>query len=128
MPTVIHFVGAEEAITIEEDYDEVCDRLSTSDHIQVTRLLGHGRRQAMIYKWGIAYVQDLGGVQSPRDSSRNGGTTGSRNGPVAAPGRRAAASRVVTHFALQAVDGDMLGTVALSRPSWRPGSVIYRGG
>jgi hypothetical protein len=33
----------------------------------------------------------------------------------------------VPHFQLRTADGESLGVVALSRPDWPPGSVIYRG-
>jgi hypothetical protein len=33
----------------------------------------------------------------------------------------------VPHFQIRTADGEALGVVALGRPDWPPGSVIYRG-
>jgi hypothetical protein len=58
MPTVVHFVGAEEPVTLEEDYDKVNGTFTASDIGRFTRVVGDSRSRVTIYKSGIAYVEE----------------------------------------------------------------------
>ena len=58
MPTVIHFVGAEEPITLDDDYEKVTARLHGAvDAVQFTRAYGDSRSLVTIYKSAIAYIE-----------------------------------------------------------------------
>jgi len=57
MPTVIHFVGAEEPITLEDDYENVTAKFHGSDNGQFTREYGDTRSLVTIYKAAIAYIE-----------------------------------------------------------------------
>jgi hypothetical protein len=58
MRTVIHFVGAEESVTLEEDYDKVTAEFTASEIVRFTRLIGDSRSRVTIYKSSIAYIEE----------------------------------------------------------------------
>jgi hypothetical protein len=60
MPTVVHFVGAEEPITLEHDYDRVNMQLNTEGKAgQFDGVIGENRTRVMVYKSGIAYIEEV---------------------------------------------------------------------
>jgi hypothetical protein len=56
MPTVIHFVGAEPSVTLEEDYDKVTTALHGGE--DVGHFTHRNGRRVTIYKSGIAYIEE----------------------------------------------------------------------
>lgn len=61
MRTVIHFIGTEEPITVEEDYDRVNAELTGAPEVgQFTRLTGDSLSRVTIYKSSIAYIEEAG--------------------------------------------------------------------
>ena len=60
MPTTIHFVGAEQSITVEEDYERVAVALLGPDAWQqFTR----GTTRVSVFKASIAYVEEEESVE-----------------------------------------------------------------
>ena len=59
MPTDVHFIGAEDPIRVEEDYDAVKSALHGSDS-QFNRLTGmtENRHRVTIYKTAVAYIAE----------------------------------------------------------------------
>jgi hypothetical protein len=58
MPTVVHFIGEEEPVTLEDDYDRVNLRLSTEGKAgQFVRVHDENRTRVTVYKSGIAYLE-----------------------------------------------------------------------
>ena len=66
MLTVIHFVGAEEPITLEEDYKKVTAGLHGAvDAVQFTRVHGDSHSLVTIYKSAIAYLEEQSEATGP---------------------------------------------------------------
>jgi hypothetical protein len=59
MPTVIHFVGAEQPLRLDEDYDAVRDLFRDQE---AGHFGGESRNQVTIYKSAIAYIEEIEGV------------------------------------------------------------------
>jgi hypothetical protein len=60
MPTVVHFVGAEEPITLLHDYDRVNIQLNTEGKAgQFDGVIGENHTRVMVYKSGIAYIEEV---------------------------------------------------------------------
>ena len=59
MPTLVHFIGVEEPVTLENEYDRVNLRLSTEGKAgEFVRVNGGNRTRVTVYKAGIAYIED----------------------------------------------------------------------
>ena len=67
MPTDIHFVGVEKPLKLRDDYDTVTAQLAGHDPGRFTRR--GGGRSVTVYRFGIAYIEDIGeadGASVPR--------------------------------------------------------------
>jgi hypothetical protein len=65
MPTVVHFVGAEEPVTLEDEYDRVNLQLRTEGKAgEFVRVIGENRARVTVYKSGIAYIEDASEAKS----------------------------------------------------------------
>jgi hypothetical protein len=60
MPAIVHFVGAEKTVTLEEDYDKVIAAFKGRE----VGLFGEGAGRVAIYKAGVAYVEDASDTRS----------------------------------------------------------------
>lgn len=60
MPAIVHFVGAEKTVTLDEDYDKVISAFKGRE----VGLFGEGSSRVAIYKAGIAYVKDASDAES----------------------------------------------------------------
>jgi hypothetical protein len=60
MPTVVHFIGNEKPITLEDGFDQVNMQLGTESKAgQFVRTLGGGSRtRVTIYESGLAYIEE----------------------------------------------------------------------
>jgi hypothetical protein len=57
MPTIVHFVGAEKPVTLDEDYDKVTAEFHAEREVgRFTQQGGGGR--VTIYRSGIAYIEE----------------------------------------------------------------------
>jgi len=66
MPTVVHFIGEEKPVTLEDEYDRVNLRLSTEGKAgQFVRVNGENRTRVTVYKSGIAYIEETGEAGDP---------------------------------------------------------------
>jgi len=66
MPTVVHFIGEEKPVTLEDEYDRVNLRLSTEGKAgQFVRVNGENRTRVTVYKSGIAYTEETGEAGDP---------------------------------------------------------------
>jgi hypothetical protein len=63
MPTVVHFIGQEQIVPVEEDYDRVNAQLHTSDGGQFVRVIGDSRSRVTIYKSAVAYIEETEKVE-----------------------------------------------------------------
>jgi hypothetical protein len=68
MPTILHFVGAEEAVTLAQDYGAVNSALQGREAAEFKRLPGD--TLVAIYKAGVAYIEDASESESPVDLIR----------------------------------------------------------
>jgi hypothetical protein len=65
MPTVVHFVGIEEPVTLEDEYDRVNLQLGKEGKAgQFVRVIGENRASVTVYKSGIAYIEDASHAES----------------------------------------------------------------
>jgi hypothetical protein len=65
MPTVVHFVGAEAPVTLEDDYDRVNLQLRTEGKAgEFVRVIGENRARVTVYKSGLAYIEDASEAKS----------------------------------------------------------------
>jgi hypothetical protein len=55
MPTVVHFIGAERSVTLEESYDTVTKALQGRE----VGLFGENASRVAIYKAGVAYIEEV---------------------------------------------------------------------
>jgi hypothetical protein len=58
MPTTIHFTGAEQPLTVEEDYDTVTSHLIGTDPSQQFTRAGDSPSRVRVFKAAIAYVEE----------------------------------------------------------------------
>jgi hypothetical protein len=58
MATIVHFVGAEEPVRLQEKYDDVIAKF----HAKEVGYFGEGTSRVAIYKSGIAYIQEESGA------------------------------------------------------------------
>ena len=66
MPTVVHFIGAEKPVTLENEYDRVNMQLGTEGKAgQFVRVIGEKRARVTIYKSGIAYIEEVNPEGAP---------------------------------------------------------------
>ena len=67
MPTIVHFVGAEQPITVADDYGFVGSSLKGRDEAQFKLLPGDN--WVTVYKTGVAYIEMVseGEILSPGD-------------------------------------------------------------
>lgn len=70
MPTVVHFVGAEAPVTLEDDYDRVNLQLRAEGKAGEFVRLGESRARVTVYKSGIAYIEDASEVSEPMVAAR----------------------------------------------------------
>jgi hypothetical protein len=54
LPTIVHFIGAEQAIRLQEDFDKVTKALQGRE----VGLFGESTRRVAIYKAGVAYIEE----------------------------------------------------------------------
>jgi hypothetical protein len=66
MRTVVHFIGAEKPVTLENEYDRVNMQLGIEGKAgQFVRVTGENRARVTVYKSGIAYIEDASEPQEP---------------------------------------------------------------
>jgi hypothetical protein len=58
MPTLVHFIGQEQPVPLEEDYDKVNTQLHAGEGGQFVRAIGDNRSRVTIYKSAIAYIEE----------------------------------------------------------------------
>jgi hypothetical protein len=73
MPTIVHLVGAEKPVTLQEDYDTVTKALQGRE----VGLFGENTSRVAIYKSGVTYIEEAseGEILSP-EGFRDIGWTG----------------------------------------------------
>jgi hypothetical protein len=54
MPTIVHFIGTERPVTLQEDYDTVTKALQGRE----VGFFGENTSRVAIYKAGVAYVEE----------------------------------------------------------------------
>jgi hypothetical protein len=55
MPTLVHFIGVERPVTLQEDYDTVTKALQGRE----VGLFGKDTSRVAIYKAGVAYIEEV---------------------------------------------------------------------
>jgi hypothetical protein len=69
MPTVVHFIGVEKPVTLEESYDAVIKALQGRE----VGLFGEDGSRVAIYKAGVAYIEEVSERESfHRSRTREG--------------------------------------------------------
>jgi hypothetical protein len=69
MPTIIHFIGVEKPVTLQEDYDQVTKALQGRE----VGLFGENTSRVAIYKAGVAYIEEVSEQEGfQRSRSREG--------------------------------------------------------
>jgi hypothetical protein len=69
MPTIVHFIGAERPVTLQEDYDTVTKALQGRE----VGLFGKNASRVAIYKAGVAYIEEVSEQEGfHRSRSREG--------------------------------------------------------
>jgi hypothetical protein len=63
MPTILHFIGTEETLTVDQDYGAVKSALQGREAAEFKRLPGD--TLVAIYKSGVAYIEDASESESP---------------------------------------------------------------
>jgi hypothetical protein len=58
MPTIIHFVGAEQPLRLEEDYDKVTAQFIGDE---AGHFGGGDRNRVTVYRSNVAYIEEISG-------------------------------------------------------------------